>query len=88
MTKILLLGSSGLLGSSLFPYLIRNGKYDVLTSHNENNKRILDASSLESIEAAISDFLPDVVINLIAATDVNACQFEPNIAFNINMSIA
>lgn len=83
--KIVVLGASGLLGSTLVPTLILSGN-DVVSigrsSVNEYQCNILDK---EAISRILDELLPDIIINLIALTDVDFCEQNPNQAFLINV---
>ena len=68
MKKVLLTGSSGLVGSRLVELL--RDKYELLTPE-EKELNLLDK---DSISAYFKNNQPDVVVNLAAFTDVNAAE--------------
>ena len=85
--KILILGSSGLLGSSLANFFISN-KIDFLR-HSREKGSILSAD-LTNSQAALSmlrEINPDVVINLTGLTDVDYCQRNLQDAYLSNVKI-
>lgn len=76
--KVLILGSSGMLGHTLVRYLISQSKIDVGFTLRNNNKLeifkgifdiksfyIYDANYMEDFESIIVDFKPDLCINCI-----------------------
>jgi dTDP-4-dehydrorhamnose reductase len=88
--KILITGASGQLGNSVLNQLY--GKYDLLaTDINSNNINtlnipfvVLDISDIEQIKNTLSNFNPNVIINLAAFTDVDACELNPDRAYLLN----
>lgn len=88
--KILITGASGQLGNSVLSQLF--GKYELLaTDINSNNINtlnipiaILDITNIEQIKSTLSNFNPNVIINLAAFTDVDACELDPDKAYLLN----
>lgn len=86
--KVVTLGASGLLGSVLVPAL-RLADYDVATIGRSMDSDVrCDAGHSESLFPALNDLQPDVVINLVALTDVDQCESDPNQAFLVNLRTA
>lgn len=88
MDKVLIIGSSGLLGSSLSKLLIESG-YDVVTvtrTSTNSNYRIR-ADIAEELNEVLEKEKPNFIINLAALTDVNRCEFEPKLASSVNTGI-
>ena len=86
--KVLVLGASGLLGSSICKQL---EKKDIqIISHGFKSRKVnlnynlLDKKQLEKL---LTENNPDVVINLIALSDVDLCQREPLLALNLNANL-
>jgi dTDP-4-dehydrorhamnose reductase len=83
--KILITGSNGLLGQKLV-YKLRNKKEVtcIATARGENRlvKRdgytyaSLDITIKKNVEEVFSEFLPDVIINTAAMTNVDACETD------------
>lgn len=88
--SILITGASGQLGNSVLKQLY--GKYELLaTDINTNNSDIvdipfsvLDVTKSEQIKSTISNYNPDVIINLAAMTDVDGCELNPDKAYLLN----
>ncbi|MCJ7802048.1 MAG: SDR family oxidoreductase [Candidatus Marinimicrobia bacterium] len=85
--KILITGASGQLGNSVLNQL--NGKYELLaTDINTNILKIpfsiLDITNFKQIQSTLTNFNPDVIINLAAFTDVDGCELNPDKAYLLN----
>lgn len=78
MKRLLLLGSTGQLGSQL-NNILRND-YDLISiSHSD-----LDFNNFYLIEDLILKKNPDIIINCMAMTDVDRCEENKKQAYNIN----
>ncbi|MCC6182464.1 MAG: SDR family oxidoreductase [Bacteroidia bacterium] len=93
MQKILITGSNGLLGQKLVYKLIQNtGVTCIATARGENrlvNKTgyeyaELNIADYNHVEAVFSRYLPDVVINTAAMTNVDACETDKESAYLLN----
>ncbi len=85
--NILLLGASGLLGSSLAPFLVARG-HEVVALRRQRGIAYEDESTLATaIAATVDDTRPECIINLIAWTDVDACEANPARAELLNTRI-
>ena len=68
------------------------GKFELLATDISNNKSItlnipfenLDITDLEQIKSTLANFNPNVIINLAAFTDVDACELDPDKAYLLN----
>ncbi|HHH49978.1 MAG TPA: SDR family oxidoreductase [Saprospiraceae bacterium] len=83
--KILILGGSGLLGSSLVPILKDKGHF--IEIHGRTNAAKYNADISDSKEAfnLLESINPAVIVNLISLTDVDHCETHPNEAFLANV---
>lgn len=87
MAGILVLGATGLLGSSLVSYL-QAAHFSVFAQSRRNGcEIILDPLDTIALVSTLSSIKPDVIINLVAATDVDRCETDPQWAFDINVRI-
>lgn len=88
MNKVLIIGSSGLLGSSLSNFLINNG-YEVVTvsrtSPNSNYR--IRADIAEQLDKVLNSEKPSFIVNLAALTDVGLCEVKSELAFSVNAGI-
>ena len=84
MKKILLIGATGMLGSTLGPFLRKCG-YPVVT-HGRNSDADLtaDLTKLSETQSLIRKTNPDVVVNLIGLTNVDECESNLQKAYLIN----
>ena len=88
--KILITGASGQLGNSVLNQL--NGKYELLATDISIDNinaldipfSVLDVTNFEQIKTTLSNFNPDVIINLAAFTDVDGCELNPEKAYLLN----
>jgi dTDP-4-dehydrorhamnose reductase len=81
---VLILGGSGLLGSSLCCYL-KTLDYIVFTlGRSIRESFVLDPTDETLFLKVLNEINPEYVINLIAATDVDYCELNVEMAFRIN----
>lgn len=94
---IWILGASGMLGSSLSQYLDRQ-RYSLLLYKSGHNNRQLPlnqpSSSVDLVDRtavfqefhkAVSQYgYPQTIVNLVALTDVEACEQNPQLAYQLN----
>ena len=91
MKKILITGGNGLLGQSL-RLLLSEKKYKIIATglnsdRLKNHKHTyvsLDISIKEDCENILNNYMPDVIINTAAITDVDYCEFNQEKCLNIN----
>jgi dTDP-4-dehydrorhamnose reductase len=96
MTKILITGSRGFLGSNLSHFLSGNKDYDIfLTSRSgktgvKNPKQFFQGDLLDTsfVEDMISTIEPDVVFNTVSLVNVDLCEENPGMAENIIVDTA
>ena len=91
--KVLITGSNGLLGQKLV-YKLRstNGVECIATARGENRLvqqegytySSLDITNHKNVEEVFSKFLPDVIINTAAMTNVDACETDRDGALLLN----
>ena len=77
--KVLVTGSSGMLGSDLLNILSRKG-YDTFGLDHRNG----DITDLKKVRKVVNEFRPDTVVHCAAYTDVVGCEKDPDKAFKVN----
>jgi dTDP-4-dehydrorhamnose reductase len=84
MSKILILGSTGMLGKMVYSYLTENTSYNILSTEKEVNYSNLNSINFnvraDSLEKILKNFNPDVLVNCIGL-------IKPNINEEDNSSI-
>jgi dTDP-4-dehydrorhamnose reductase len=75
--NILLIGKTGQLGADIAR---TNARHDIYAP----DLMVLDIRSRDSINAVLSDYRPQVVINTVAFDDVPLCETDPVSAFTVN----
>lgn len=84
MTKVLVTGAFGLLGSSLVPYL-RSCQYDVFSLSQRRREGVsADLTSWNAVTEVLNKVMPDVIVNLAACTNVDECERNPQKAYLLN----
>lgn len=89
--KILITGSKGQLGNEL-QNIIKTGEseIEVISEKLRNSEVIaldvedLDITKLEQVKEILNGVKPDVVINCAAATNVDGCESNQDLAFKLN----
>lgn len=88
MSRVLLLGASGLLGSALSRSLASD--HEVIRQSRTAGAcvdAVADPGDPLQVRALVSRTRPDVVINAIALTSVDLCQRDPQAAFATNARV-
>ncbi len=85
--RILVFGGSGLLGSSLVPYLRLCG-HEVLSVARvgEGGVRV-DLTKSSQVNTLLDKTMPEVIVNLAALTNVDECERNPQRAYMTNVRI-
>lgn len=76
--KILLLGSTGKMGTALIEFF---GKTYELVSKNSRN---FDAQDFDKVSELIKDNRPDIIINTVAFLGIDPCEQDSQKAFKLN----
>jgi dTDP-4-dehydrorhamnose reductase len=88
MKKVLIIGSSGLLGTSLVKLLAPLFKLITVTRTSPDSDYNIDMTSTSKSVYLLSEIKPDFIVNLAALTNVDACEDDINLAYNVNTKIA
>lgn len=84
MNSILVTGSTGLLGSSLVPYL-RSSGLDLIAHGNSQKADVMfDLTSKNETTKYLDIINPTIIINLVGNTNVEECEKNINKAYLIN----
>jgi dTDP-4-dehydrorhamnose reductase len=83
--KILLLGSTGLLGSTLSTFLASRDDELITHSRSEGAQFQADLSSPKEAIDLLRKIQPGVIINLVGLTNVDLCEAQPNQAYLLNV---
>lgn len=83
--RVVVLGARGLLGSTLVRHL-RDREYETLShSSTADADVVADLTDASQVRAALAKSAPDVVVNLVALTNVDACERDPRRAYQLNV---
>lgn len=77
--KVLVTGSSGMLGHDLLEVLSLKG-WDTFGLDHHNG----DVTDLKGLRSVVKEFRPDTVVHCAAFTDVDGCEKDPDRAFKVN----
>jgi dTDP-4-dehydrorhamnose reductase len=92
--KILITGSNGLLGQKLVYKLRGQSEFTCIATARGANRLVkqdgyifesLDITNKENVDAVFRKFMPDVVINTAAMTNVDACETEREACWQMNV---
>lgn len=85
MTRVLVTGAQGLLGSAFVPHL-QAGGYEVLRHARKGDAEIhADLSDVKQVYSALDMAAPQVIVNLAALTSVDECERNPQLAYLANV---
>ena len=92
--RILIIGCNGLLGQALVNYYSKRNDVELHLASIEDNfvgdnkftYSKVDISKRNEVKKIFLDFFPDVVINAAAYTDVDGCEVNKELAWNINVN--
>jgi dTDP-4-dehydrorhamnose reductase len=78
-------GATGLLGSALTPLLRERGWTVVTHARSARADHAADLTRRADVQAMLDVVRPDVIVNLAALTDVDACERDPARAYALNV---
>jgi len=79
--RILITGASGLLGTTLAPFLAGIGHNIVRHGHSAGGDVSCDLTDRATTLALVDDVRPEIAVNLVAWTDVDKCEQDPHEAY-------
>lgn len=82
--KIIILGSSGMLGSCLKNKLVANNEVIGISRKTKNDKYECDFKNLKALENILDKEKADIIINCAAITDLQYCEKNINEAFSVH----
>ena len=85
--RVLLTGASGLLGSRLYPYLKECGFDIVGHGYTADSDVRCDLRCRESTNKMLDNVRPEVIVNLVALTNVDECEQDPQNAYLLNVRV-
>jgi dTDP-4-dehydrorhamnose reductase len=90
MSKILIVGGSGYLGSNLKVFAQKSDEYEVYSTHSSEHGLSpqcvpLDITDEPSVDHVLGKLKPDIVIHTAALTDSNYCAAHQQEAWNVNV---
>ena len=83
MSKVLVFGSSGMLGS-YFTKLLEEKYEEFEVIRNDKAEGGIDITDEQQVRDAINESKADYVVNCAAYTDVNGAEDNPEVAFKVN----
>ena len=81
MSRILVTGAAGVVGGYTAEVF---ADHDLVLTDIVGDMERLDVRDPEAVRGFVLDRQPNVVIHLAAATDVDRCEQEPDLAFSTN----
>lgn len=93
--KILITGSNGLLGQKLVKLLASKEGIELLATSKGANRissqegyvyQSLDITNQQEVNAVFDEFKPDAVINTAAMTNVDACESDKELCWDLNVN--
>lgn len=87
MTKVLVTGAQGLLGSSLVPHLRACGHEVIRLGRKGDIDARADLTDADEVFTAFNKAAPEVIVNLAALANVDECERSPQLAYMTNVRI-
>jgi dTDP-4-dehydrorhamnose reductase len=84
--KILVIGSSGMLGQALRHAIETSGSlfFGIAKETNSDKELNIDITDDQALKVALNDIVPDIIINAAAIVDCNVCENAPGLAYIVN----
>lgn len=85
MANVLVTGATGLLGSTLVPWLLKRSHYVTQLGYTHVTQLNADLANYEQTARALNQARPEIIINLAALTNVDRCETHPHEAYLLNV---
>jgi len=87
--RVLITGGTGLLGSTLAPYIIDKGLEVIIHGVHKSSVSNITGDLVDSSKcmAVLDNVKPDVIINLVALTNVDLCENNQQLAYELNVRV-
>lgn len=84
--KYLITGANGMLGSALYPLLVKAGyeTYPTDIDNTANDMQYLDVRDKEQVLTTVDEIKPNFIFHLAAETDVDKCELNEEHAYETN----
>jgi len=86
--KLLVIGSTGFLGSELVNYFSKNNKVFRASIDSPNKSEVLDITDKYAVGCFFKKINPEVVIDTVALTSSVTCEQEPELCKKLNFETA
>jgi len=91
--KILITGSNGLLGQAITSIFTRESEFELVQTSFEEKAYLeyghayqtLDITKKEDVKRIVDFYMPDVIVNCAAFTEVDKCESERELSWRINV---
>ncbi len=90
--RVLIIGSNGMLGQRLTEYFIKKNKFEIFCCSAEDESfypdveyKKINLAEKKDVKNLLRHFYPDVIINAAAYTNVDGCETNKELAWNINV---
>ena len=83
--RVLVTGGTGMLGLTLVPVLQAAGHCVLTQSRTSGGSYIADLTDFQATVSMLNEIRPDCIVNLVAQTNVDACEADLNSAYLLNV---
>lgn len=87
MSRILVLGAYGVLGSTLCPKIVEHGHIVFRQGRSIFAEICVDPADSDAMMVILMRVQADIIVNLVALTDVEQCEINPREAYRANVQV-